>query len=89
MKTVWDFPNAVEEISKNNRLEIYPNPVRSAMYFKESLLEKQAFSILNTAGVVVKSGVLMPGQSSIAVEELGAGIYFLRVNQEVVKFIKN
>ena len=89
MKTVWDFPNMVEETSKNNHPEIYPNPVRSVVYFQESLVEKQAFSISDTTGAVVKSGVLMPGQSSIAVEELRAGIYFLRVNQGVVKFVKH
>jgi len=89
LKTVWDFPNAVEEIVGSTRLEIYPNPVSAILYFKESLPENQMFSIMDTAGVVLKSGVLMPGQGSIAVWELGAGIYFLHVNQQVVKFIKS
>ena len=39
--------------------------------------------------MVLKSGVLMSGQGSITVGELEAGIYFLRVNQQVVKFIKS
>ena len=63
-------------------LEVYPNPAAAQVHFR--LPEQQSayrYQLLNRAGQVVQRGTLSEGESSLEVDHLPAGHYFLNLTQ--------
>ncbi len=76
--------NSISGISKNNLgFTVYPNPTKDVLFFN-SKIEK--FEILDVVGNVVIKG---NNAVKIDVSQLKNGIYFIRVNKTLKKFIKN
>jgi hypothetical protein len=66
----------VSATSAKELILLYPNPASHLIYIKH---EKQENYILtNVSGETVLSGILEPGTSTINVEELTSGTYFLK-----------
>jgi surface protein len=78
-----------EEFETNN-LKLYPNPVISILNIKtDSNLKNQSYSIIDGLGRVVLNGKLNEVDSTINVEQLSKGIYYLKVSDNnASKFIK-
>lgn len=66
----------------------YPNPASSyLMVHTESSYNK--YSIINALGVTETSGVLNGTETRVDISQLASGIYFLKINNEVQRFVKN
>jgi len=78
---------AVSETSgKDSSVRIYPNPAVDVIHIEG--LKDQEFTIYNTAGQLVKSGMI--NQEKIEVKDLLKGNYILKIKEkkEGLKFIK-
>ncbi|MFT5859079.1 MAG: hypothetical protein ACI865_001175 [Flavobacteriaceae bacterium] len=81
--------NSVDDFTNNdNNFVIYPNPASDQLFIKGEILKDCEFTITNLLGVQVASGWLNGEVENIDVSSLPPNIYFLRVNNEAVKFIK-
>jgi len=69
-------PFTVHEVSNQQPLEVYPNPVADVLHVKNLSDEKVEYRILNTLGQEVVSGSTC---GTISVEALDKGLYFLQV----------
>jgi hypothetical protein len=77
-------PNGINDITKDKKLTVYPNPAKEALYLKNA--EGKAYLITDIAGRVLLQGS-MKGRS-IDVGMLNSGLYLLRIGTETVKFVK-
>ncbi|MFN0048674.1 MAG: T9SS type A sorting domain-containing protein, partial [Cytophagales bacterium] len=75
---------SVKSGNKNNEFSIYPNPSEGAFSVESTI--NATYEIVNTSGVLVKSGTLVVGVNSIA-SDLQSGIYVLRANGTVKKLV--
>lgn len=77
--------NAVEENNATS-FSIYPNPASSQI----SVVAEQdtEVQILDVAGRIVLKANVVEGVNVIGVAELESGVYFVRMNGTVVKFVK-
>ncbi|MGY3792027.1 T9SS type A sorting domain-containing protein [Aquimarina sp. 433] len=62
----------------------YPNPVKDVLYFNDESISDQ-YTIIDFTGRTVKS---VKGASSLNVEELTAGTYFIQTEKGTGKFVK-
>ena len=74
-----DAPTAVHEISHQQPLEVYPNPVSNVLYIKNFPCERMEYFIFNVLGQEVATG---SSSGAISVEGLEKGIYFLQIKDE-------
>ena len=83
MKTyVYITDDAAEKPENNKKFIIYPNPANDRIFINSSLLnynENYYYQINNSIGILQKSGNLPPNNKSINVEELGNGLFFLKI----------
>ena len=75
---------------ERNSLKLYPNPVVSILNIKtDNHLTNQPYTIIDGLGRVVLNGKLNEVESTINVEQLSKGIYYLKVSSNnASKFIK-
>lgn len=80
--------DAVHEVSSQQLVEVYPNPVSDVLYMKNLQGETVEYSIFDVLGQMVTSG---SSNGSISVEGLEKGLYLLQVKGEklleTVKFV--
>lgn len=69
-----------------SQVKLYPNPVKNQLAVK-GIQKDQPFEIINTAGQVMKNGILEV-KKMIDVSQLPAGMYILKLDQQHLKFIK-
>ena len=74
-----DAPTTVHEISHQQPLEVYPNPVSNVLYIKNFPCERMEYFIFNVLGQEVTTG---SSSGAISVEGLEKGIYFLQIKDE-------
>ena len=70
---------AVREPSRQQRLEVYPNPVSDVLYLKDLPCEVVNYAIFNVMGQKVATG---SSNGSISVAELEKGLYILQIKAE-------
>jgi len=89
---VWGVPgavNSVENITKNDMLNIYPVPAQDFIIIK--LAEEAVNSevqIIDAAGKTMDSRVVDQQTSSIDIGNLNSGIYFIQITHNDVKYVK-
>ena len=78
----------IEEQS-TEKVQLYPNPVGNSLnlVFADNNLPEKV-EIIDVAGRVVMSVKVVDGNTTINVENLNAGVYFVRADNIVKKFIK-
>ncbi len=83
----WEGIVDIEEIYANNKISIYPNPVNNLMtiYSKEPI---QKIEIIDISGKLIKAISNKSNKTIIDVSDLKAGIYFVKVDSESLRFIK-
>ena len=74
-------------LKKTAIIRLYPNPAQ-AYLFAENLPEPADYSIKNAAGQTLLSGSLSPGQA-IDLQNIIPGLYYLCLDQQVIKFVKD
>jgi len=64
-----------------NKFSIYPNPANDILHINTSTsLVNESYAIINTLGQTVLIGKLENERSTIDVQTLQAGVYFLQIN---------
>jgi hypothetical protein len=81
--------NSVDDFTENEiNFVIYPNPASSQLFIESKILKDTEFNIINLLGEKIVSGSLNSQIGIIDISSLAPNIYFLRVANETVKFIK-
>ena len=78
---------SIAETHCNASLRVYPNPTDRQLIIENGELTIENYSIYSVVGQVVMQGVLQ--NNIINVEQLASGMYFLKVGNKVIKFVKN
>lgn len=78
--------NSNRELVETGILKVYPVPAGDKI-FLSGHKESSPYKIVNIQGVIASEGKLH--NSSIDISQLNTGMYFLIVENEVVRFIKN
>ena len=77
----------LESITQN-KIQIYPNPVRSSFVLAGVNAYPCSYSILGLNGELISSDILNNENQQIDISDLESNLYFLRVNNAVYKLIK-
>ena len=77
-----------KNVSVKNNFEIYPNPAKDFINIKFSENSNNQFEIINIAGTKVKTIHVNNNTEKIDISGLKAGVYFIKSNENIVKFIK-
>ncbi|MBL4707633.1 MAG: T9SS type A sorting domain-containing protein [Flavobacteriales bacterium] len=79
----------IEDLSKDQGIEVYPNPFKEEIYLTGLRAYQQA-KLYDATGRLVKELNLFGETERIVTEALRKGIYFLKVDeQEIIKLIKD
>jgi hypothetical protein len=78
---------AIEEINIFD-IQIYPNPTNGALQVTGYELQVEDYLIYNVIGQMVMQGKLQEKTSTLNVESLTTGMYFLKIGDKTVKFVK-
>lgn len=77
-------PTSIEEVSSGNR--IYPTAIKDYLY--ADLQQPQTIYIINVSGKVCEKIQCQTGRNTITMQAYPTGVYFVRMDSEVVKVIK-
>ena len=73
-------------------LTVYPNPTNGVLFVethgRASQLPAETYRITNLMGQTVLSGNITAENQQINIEKLPAGMYFINVNEQTAKFVK-
>jgi len=73
--------DALNEMSSQQSIEVYPNPVSDVLYMKNLSVETVEYSIFNVLGQTMISG---SSNGSISIEGLEKGLYVLQIKGEKI-----
>ena len=86
--TVIYDPSLLQTItSQKQKVFLYPNPVKNEINFK-GILNKTSYELYTIEGALIDKGNYSPS-NSIKVSNLPVGIYLIKINGEIFKFLKN
>ena len=81
--------NAVNEFTEyESNFVIYPNPASNQLFIESKTQVGQAFSIINLLGETIISAKLNAQIEALDISSLPPNIYFIRINNELIKFFK-
>ncbi len=75
----------IDEIEKNNKIKIYPNPTSTILHISSDLKNNPAIEIINYLGQTI---LKQKYSESIDVSKLSPGCYFIKIDNSYSKFIK-
>lgn len=80
------------DINLVKRFKLYPNPAFDLITLESELLEPTNYTLINTKGQQLKSGVIKNSHTAISVSEIPYGIYFFKIVTDkgsiYLKFLK-
>lgn len=82
--TVKSDPTSIEKMNSGDR--VYPTITKDYLYL--DLQQVQVIYIINVAGQICAKIPCQVGQNTISMQVYPAGIYFIRMDNEVVKVVK-
>ncbi len=74
--------------SATGKLQVYPSVATDKIIVNTDNTNLEVYTIVNLLGRTVQTGTLT-GQKELSVSALATGAYWLKVGNEVVKFVKN
>ena len=84
-----DSTESITEIKDENALRLYPNPATNQLRITNyELRDDMGYSIYSVVGQKVLQGKPQDETSIINVASLAKGLYYLRVGEKTVKFVK-
>lgn len=89
--TVYKFtPAAVAGLkdAEKKTVSIYPNPATTVLNIKLNSASPLHFTVYDVTGKTVMTNTLSTTATQINVTQLNTGIYFLKLDNQIVKFIK-
>lgn len=81
-----DTTSAVNDSEASTEFSVYPNPSTDKIYLKNISLSGQEISIYNIEGQIVKSFIMNSNVNEISVSELQPGVYFIKVDNNIIRF---
>lgn len=80
--------NDIAEKEKENKITLFPNPVKDILYIKATDTKDYFYQIYSASGQLVKSGKFENTKTDVSA--LVSGVYLLRINKSemIVKIIK-
>ena len=75
-------------LENENSIVIYPNPAENQLNLDVEVSANHEFNIINIFGEIVVSGLINAANISIDISSLPPNIYFLRIANKTLKFIK-
>jgi len=88
-----ELHNGIEEdgpSTGSGTFVVYPNPASNILFvqtLRATSLPAETYRITNLMGQTVLSGNITSENQQINIEKLPAGIYFISVNEQTVKFV--
>ena len=87
--TTEEDETVVEQLTMDNgQLRIYPNPTSNQLRITNYELQNVNYSIFSVVGQLLLQGTLQNETTTINVESLANGMYFLKVGNKTVRFFK-
>mgnify|MGYP002629602278 CR=1 FL=1 len=81
-----EFAVGLDELSKT-KIRAFPNPTDGSVELTHIDAEEE-YEILNASGQVILSGTIDPNSTTIRLDELESGLYFIHVSNQIVKIFK-
>ena len=89
--------NIYNDVAENevSEIEVYPNPAKDILIIKSDVLEMchgaslQEYTITNITGQIMMRGTISSDNQQVDVSNLENGMYFIKVGEKSVRFIKN
>ena len=75
-------------LGQAQKVSVYPNPVHSILRVEHPNVNQQTYEIHNTLGQLVQTGLLDLNATDINITDLKSNIYFLKIDNQTVKLIK-
>jgi hypothetical protein len=72
----------VPQITKENALEIFPNPAKVQVTVKLSSMVSGSYTLTNTLGQVLLSGKLNGSTNNISISSIPKGVYSIKLTNE-------
>jgi len=76
-----------EQFQDDPKIIIYPNPAINQLNVKIETNEVIKYEIISVIGEILLSGIVGSGNHNIDISELQSNIYFIRIENEIVKFM--
>lgn len=76
------------KMGKEDLPTIYPNPAKDHIYLANMGSELQTAAVYSTGGRLMLKRMISPVNNSLDIHSLKQGIYFLKLNGRMIKFIK-
>jgi len=93
LHTPWNLSVVAAEVSAGTTsIQVYPNPASNTIQVKsvaEFPLTGKSFSIFSPAGQIFVTGKINQQNQMISIQSIPAGMYFIRIEDQVQKFIKS
>ena len=77
----------VNELAVVNEIKVFPNPSNESISVNMPISDDVDYEIVSMEGKVIKSGTLSNTLPSIDISSLSNDIYFLKINNELLKFV--
>lgn len=78
----------IAEIAETNDITAYPNPAKEFVNFKNLPIGDMNVDVFNMSGIRVIAGKVISSNQSLDIRFLTEGIYFVKINNQLVKLIK-
>jgi hypothetical protein len=88
-KLYFENTNAIPKVvAGQNNIVLYPNPTKGLLNFRNLPNRAVNIRISNLSGVQLFVGIIAASVQSLDVSFLAQGIYFVNINNQLVKLIK-
>lgn len=89
---IGDIPSGLEQLYKATDFELYPNPTSgdiSVYFIKDAILKHKKIEVYNVTGQRIKSYELLFQETSqkLDLNDLKAGIYFVKIGQQIARIV--
>lgn len=78
----------ISEFNEESAIQVYPNPVTDQITISRSQSGKTAAEITDILGEKVVAFEVSDKTFSTSIPEMKAGVYFLNIDQQCIKFVK-
>ncbi|WP_291116837.1 T9SS type A sorting domain-containing protein [Flavobacterium sp. UBA6135] len=82
---------STDEFEVSNAITVFPNPVKNTLNFNFSNTDfiNSKYSIYDLNGRIILEGKIIAAENTINVENLTKGLYLLKIEQTISRFIKD
>ena len=75
--------------NSNSNFDLFPNPATSVLTITSDKFIGESFQLIDQQGRVLKTGILSFSTNEITIDTLKVGIYSIRIDSEIKRFVKN